>query len=153
MEKEYKYGEPDEYGDFPYLYAGRYKDDELNDILRERLPENFNMSIVDPVEEQVLSDLSTIGIDSHLEAIVSTKDELVDRTVGNKVVCRSHDFDFTPSGMICLIRRLNEYNPRDYRDFYGDVDEYGETEEEKEYYEAAYNLRSCILEVLKIETM
>jgi hypothetical protein len=68
----YKYGAPDEYGDYPYLYAGQYKKEALNDILKERLPDNYPMQIVDPIEEQVIADCSAAGIDAHLEAMSMT---------------------------------------------------------------------------------
>ncbi|HEX9805114.1 MAG TPA: hypothetical protein VGA67_05520, partial [Candidatus Dojkabacteria bacterium] len=111
---EYKYGEPNEYGEFPYLYCGQYKEEELNDILLERLPDHYPMEIVCPVEEQVLSDISSLGIDSHLEGISAEVDEIRDRKIDSVVICKAHALGFDKANMICLIRRLEEYNPEDF---------------------------------------
>lgn len=149
---EYKYGAPDKYGDFPYLYQGKYKGEDLNDILRERLPDNYDMQIVDPIELEVLTDVVNMGIDSHLEACGMNKEARVeDRKIGDRVVQRHCALDFSKDGMICLIRRLEEYNPNDHWDFGGDINDNGESTEESEMWDAARNLRSSILETLQIE--
>ena len=167
MEKEYKYGAPDEYGEFPYLYCGDYEDKELNDILLERLPDHYPMEIVCPVEERILSDISSLGIDSHLESISVEVDEIRDRKVGNMVVCRAHALGFDKSSMICLLRRLKEYNPDDFDhsdcDFGStdydwdqyDIRLYGEEYKDGQPYDfwaAAHSLRSSIMETIGIES-
>ncbi len=165
-QKVYKYGKPDKYGDFPYLYSGSYKNEDLDLILRERLPANYNMQIVDPIESRILADLSKLGIDAHLQAMIQNEpDRLVNRMIGEKVIMRHHELDFSPDGMICLIRRLKEYDPSQFD--YSDLDpkivtDYDWTEETEEQYRdglpfdlysAAHSLRSCILETLQIEDL
>jgi hypothetical protein len=150
---EYKFGEPDKYGDFPYLYAGRYKDEQLNEILLERLPESYNMQLVDPLEVEVLAALVNMGIDSHLEATTMTnKAEVVDRKIGDKVVQRHLGVGFDKQGMICLIRRLMEFDANQHFDFSecDKTDDY-ESSEEAQVWDAARNLGSSILETLGIE--
>lgn len=164
---EYKYGEPDDYGDFPYLYAGQYKTEELNNILMERLPDYYPMEIVCPVEEQVLCDVSSIGIDAHLEIMNASEDRVVDRKVEDKIISRAHRLGFDKDSMICLIRRLEEYNPDQFDhsdcDFNRNTDydwgpeeliyhEEGHREKHPyDFFSAALQLRSCILETLGIE--
>lgn len=72
-EKQYKFGKPNKYGDFPYLNIGEYKAEQLPEILEERLPDYYPMEIVDPIEEKVLDALVNLGIDSHLEAATLSK--------------------------------------------------------------------------------
>ena len=98
-----------------------------------------------------------------LEAMIMNKeDKIVDRKIGNIVVQRHHELDFTPEGMICLIRRLEEYNPSEYdhshiseditTDYKWDNSIAEEDREGKPYdfWQAAYNLRASILETLGV---
>ena len=151
----YKYGEPDNYGDFPYLYSGSYKEDQLVEILTERLPDHFDMKIVDEIESEVLTVLVNMGIDGHLEACTMGKEAKIEnRMIGDKVVQKHLALEFDKSGMICLIRRLQEFNANDHFDF-SECDvpegEFAESVEESEVWNAARNLGSTILEVLGVE--
>jgi len=151
----YKYGEPDNYGDFPYLYSGSYKEDQLVEILTERLPDHFDMQIVDEIESEVLTVLVNMGIDGHLEACTMGKEAKIEnRMIGDKVVQQHLALEFDKSGMICLIRRLQEFNANDHFDF-SECDvpegEFAESVEESEVWNAARNLGSTILEVLGVE--
>lgn len=119
--KTYKYGSPNKYGDYPYLYSNKYTLDELPNILRERLPESYDMALVDQDEIDLLAELVNQGIDSHLEACtLSNKPHLVDG--------RKYGIGFDIAGMICLIRRMSEHRS-----------------------DTAYDLLSCIFETLQIE--
>jgi hypothetical protein len=153
---KYKYGEPDKYGEFPYLYCNKYKKEELVEILKERLPESYPMQIVDDDECTVLADCVNQGIDSHLEACTMTEpSHIVDRTTSNGNVYQHHlQTGFDKEGMICLIRRLMEYNPRDHWDFTGcepSEEHKEESQEERDLWDAANNLVSSILETVQIE--
>jgi hypothetical protein len=163
----YKYGEPDQYGDFPYIYGQRFSEAEFNELLLERLPESYDMQIVDPVELEILKFVTNQGIDSHLEACTMTKDPKVeDRKVGDAVIARHCALGYDPQGMICLIRRLsdNEFSPNDalieaVQEYITEDDlseSYGETRKEKiqdKLFETALQLRSSILETLRIESI
>lgn len=134
---KYKYGEPNKYGEFPYLYSGTYKQSELRAILEERLPEYYNIEIVDPIELEILTEIVNQGIDSHLEAVTSKDNgKVVNVKAGDKVVCRKFQFIPDKSGMLCLLRRLEEYIVRCEDDL---------------KWEPAYQLLSCIYETLGIE--
>jgi len=129
-----KYGEPDQYGDFPYLYSGKYN---LSEVLEERLPEYFDMQLVDPDEIEVLVEVVNQGIDSHLEAVTTKEShKYVDVKAGDKVICKKLEFIPDKAGMKCLIRRLIEYINTSQDDIKS---------------EAAYMLTSSILESLQIE--
>jgi len=133
----YKFGKPDDYGDFPYLYCGQWNDSNLNDLLNERLPEYYNMQLVDSDEIDLLAELVNQGIDSHLEAVTSKDSgKVIDRKIGDTVVCRAFEFVPDKQGMICLIRRLREYL---------------DVCEDSDKWDIAYNLLSCIFETLQIE--
>lgn len=155
--ESFNFGNPNDYGDFPYLYVGKWNKDNLNAILLERLPESYDMQLVDQTEVTVLSDVVNMGIDSHLEACtLSKKDHLVPIEIGGKVYGNKYGIGFDKTGMICLIRRLMEYNPHDHWDFTGcepSQECKEESQEERELWEASYHLVSSILETLQIEYM
>lgn len=160
----YKYGEPNDYGDFPYMYAHGLSEEQFRELLLERLPKSYSMQIVDPIELEILKEITNKGIDAHLEACTMTKEATVqDRKLSDgRIFQRYCDLGYTPSGMICLIRRLGTFNPSaeliaearkvfkadDLRESHGDT-----LEERLAYrlFESAHNLRSCILETLSIE--
>lgn len=135
---EYKYGEPNKYGDFPYLYSGQWNNDNLRDILNERLPEYYNMELVDPTEAEVLAEIVNQGIDADLEAVTAKEQaRLVNVRAGNHVVvCQKLKFVPDKEGMYCLIKRLIHYVDSCQDDIKG---------------EAAYQLTSCIFETLQLE--
>ena len=161
---QYKYGSPNEYGDFPYLYAGAVRlsnEETFRELLMERLPKNYPMQIVDHVESEVLTAVVNRGIDSHLEACSMTSPAAIeDRKIGDRVVQRHLALGFDRAGMVCLIRRLKEFNLSEH-------EELAEKYPEKEYgdesridgsdhispWDAAYSLVSSILETLQIEYM
>ena len=134
----YKYGEPDKYGDFPYLYCGKWNSNNLNEILMERLPESYNIQLVDPLEAEILAEVVNQGIDAHLEAVTAkTGARIVNvKDCQNRTICRKLDFTPDKQGMICLIRRLIEYFDNCQDDL---------------KWEPAYNLISCIFETLQLE--
>lgn len=152
---EYKYGAPDEYGDFPYLYSGQYKAEELNTILFERLPDNYPMQLVNPIECEIVAQIVNQGIDAHLEAAtLSEEPHLVPIKISDKVVGHKYGIGFDKLGMICFIRRLMHYDPNDYEPIEGAC---GDDENAEDYdpesnpWEVAYHLVSAILETLQIE--
>jgi len=134
----YKFGKPDEYGEFPYLYCGQFEDSELGDILEERLPDYYNMQLVDPVELEILEEIVNQGIDAHLEAVTAKNPQgkVIDVKAGDHVVCRKFEFEPDKKGMRCFLRRLDEYIDNCDDDL---------------KWEPAYQLRSCIYETLQIE--
>jgi hypothetical protein len=133
----HKFGDPDEYGSFPYLYSGQWSESELNDLLEERLPESYNMQLVDPDEIEVLAQVVNQGIDSHLEAVTAVSEpKVVKVKAGDMVLCRKLEFIPNKAGMICLIRRLREYL---------------NTCDDDLLWESAHNLISSIFESLSIE--
>lgn len=151
---KYKYGNPDKYGDFPYLYAGQYKDEELNDILLERLPESYDMQLVDPLEIEILAHVVNQGIDAHLEAATRSKEpHAVPIEVSGQCFGHKYGIGFDKPGMICLIRRLMEFDAEKY-EYESEVDLDPESADYNCEYDpwfVAYNLVSSILETLDIE--
>ncbi|RLI66732.1 MAG: hypothetical protein DRO67_00630 [Candidatus Asgardarchaeum californiense] len=134
----YKYGKPDEYGDFPYLYCGQFKDSELGDILEERLPDYYHMQLIDPVELEILKEIVNQGIDAHLEAVTAKNPQgkVIEVKDRDQVIFRKFEFIPDKKGMQCFLRRLNEYL---------------DTCDDDLKWEPAYQLRSCIYETLGIE--
>ena len=108
--------------------------------------------------EKLLNDrdviLNSFG-SCHLEACTMGKEAKIEnRMIGDKVVQRHLALDFDKSGMICLIRRLQEFNANDHFDFSEcelPEGEFAESVEESEVWSAARNLGSTILEVLGVE--
>jgi hypothetical protein len=134
---QYKYGEPDKYGDFPYLYCNQWNDEILSEILEERLPEYYHMQLVDPDELEILEEVVNQGIDAHLEAVTAKHNgKVIDVKAGNQVICRKFEFIPDKPGMKCFIRRLQEYLDKCEDDL---------------KWEPAYQLLSCIFETLQME--
>jgi len=145
-----KWGLADKHGDFPYLCTVQWKKDHLNEILMERLPESYDMQLVDPVEIRVLAAVVNMGIDSHLEAATLTVGpHAVPLMVGDTCISNKYGIGFDKLGMICLVRRLMEFEVSDHQDLLqGLLD--GEAHS-SDAWEAASGLVSSILETLQIE--
>lgn len=156
-EQEFKFGAPDNYGDFPYLYAGKWNKDNLNEILKERLPDSYPMQLVDQTEIDVLAAVVNIGIDAHLESATLTMEpHAVPMMAGETCMGHKYGIGFDKKGMICLIRRLMEFDANahfDFTDCEPSEDNPDESQEERDTWEAAYSLVGSILETLQIEYM